>query len=158
MVSSRVLRSTRVDREIEYDYDFYCPHCFTTYAEDKGYNLGSRGVFFRFKKSPSLIGIIILWALFTIGFIINFFFPIGYVLWVGSIIAMIVLKITADKNYKKYLGAQQITKTPVAVQPSKKKVEVKEKVVVKEKGNFCPACGANNPSGSKFCNSCGNIL
>ncbi|MBN1330265.1 MAG: hypothetical protein JXA54_12395 [Candidatus Heimdallarchaeota archaeon] len=80
VVSSRVLRSTQVDREIEYDYDFFCPHCFITYAENKGYNLGSQGVYFRFKKSPSIMGVIFLWSLFAIGFTINFFFPIGYIL------------------------------------------------------------------------------
>ncbi|NHJ48548.1 MAG: hypothetical protein FK733_12255, partial [Asgard group archaeon] len=129
VVASRVIRYSRqYGSEVEHDYDFFCPNCFISFAHKKGYDQGSRGVYFRFTKSPSLIGLIILWGFLAMGFIVNIFFPIGYILFIGTIIAMIALKASASKNYKKYLRAQELLQTPKTKKPLKKKTE--------EKGNF----------------------
>ena len=154
VVSTRITRYSRYDKEVEQDYSFYCPNCFITYSKSVGYDQTSRGVFFRIKNSPSLIGLIILWSFFIGGLIINIIFPIGYILWVGTIIAMISLKITASKNYKKYLRAQALTG-----KIEKRKVEPKEmKKQKQKKENFCPHCGGENPSGSQYCNHCGSMM
>ncbi len=151
VVASRVVGySYRYGSEVEHDYDFYCPNCFIPFAKDKGYDQSSRGVYFRFKKSPSLIGLIIMWGFLIMSFVINIFFPIGYILLIGTIIAMIALKVTATKNYNKYLRAMAILHPQAVEQPLKKKG--------KEEGNFCPSCGSNNPAGSKYCNECGQAL
>ena len=107
-VATRVTRSTRYDTEYEHDFDFYCPNCFLNYGKERGYDLGSKGVFFRYKNSPSKIGLFILWGFFLMGFIVNFFFPIGYVLYAGTIISMIALKATASKNYQRFQNAQEL--------------------------------------------------
>ncbi len=152
VISSRVTRHSSYDRVVELDYNFYCPNCFITYSEFTGYDKGSRGVFFRFKNSPSLIGLIILWTFFIGGLVINIFFPIGYILWVGTIIAMIALKVTANRNYNKYLRAIRLSGKLVDVVPvAAAKTKRKDK-------NLCPNCGVNNPYGSKYCNECGSIL
>ncbi len=151
VVASRVIRSSyRYGSEVEHDYDFYCPNCFISFAKEKGFDKGSRGVYFRFNKSPSLVALIILWSFLILGFIINIFFPIGYVLFVGSIFAMIALKVSANKNYNKYLRAQQLLHPEPIEKPSK--------IKGKEKGNFCSNCGSNNPPESKYCNECGNVM
>ncbi len=151
-VATRILRSSRYYSEYEHDYDFYCPNCFISYAQEKGFDKGSKGVFFRFNKSPSILGLVVMWSFFFLGFTINFFFPIGYVLYVGTIFAMISLKISASKNYQKYLRSQQLTGAQIGDVPVKKKEKAKEK------GNFCPACGANNPLESNYCNTCGSVF
>ncbi len=150
VISSRVTRHSSYDRVVELDYNFYCPDCFITYSESAGYNKSSRGVYFRFKKSPSLIGLIILWSFFIGGLIINIFFPIGYILWIGTIIAMIALKVTANKNYNKYLRAMRLSGKLVDDVPASK-TKRKDK-------NLCPNCGVDNPYGSKYCNECGSVL
>ncbi|NHK30976.1 MAG: zinc-ribbon domain-containing protein [Asgard group archaeon] len=151
VVASRVTRYSRqYGNEVELDYGFFCPDCFISFAREKGFDKGTRGVYFRFTKSPSLIALIILWGSIVMGFVVNIFFPIGYVLYIATIIAMIALKATASKNYKKYLRAEQLIHPQRAKEPVKKKS--------KEEGNFCPKCGSNNPPESKFCNECGSAL
>jgi hypothetical protein len=91
-----------------------------------------------------------MWGSLVLGIIINIFFPIGYVLHAVAIGCMIFIKVTASKNYNKYLRAKGIIQPKTADKPVKKKS--------KEKGNFCSACGSNNPPGSKYCNECGNVM
>ncbi len=154
VVSSRLISTYRGRSEYEYDYEFFCPYCFTTYAKEKGYHKGSRGVMFRYNQSPAKGALIILWLFFFGGLAINFFFPIGYVLWVGTLFSMIWLKVRSSKNYEKYLKAVNLTKrekirveTEALESPKKKKKEI-----------FCPNCGAAIIEGSDFCNKCGSIL
>jgi hypothetical protein len=151
VVASRVTRYSRqYGSEVELDYGFFCPDCFLSFAREKGFDKGSHGVYFRFTKSPSLTALIILWTSLIIGFVVNIFFPIGYVLFVGTIIAMIALKATASKNYKKYVSALSLTHRELVKDVVKKKS--------KEEGNFCPKCGSNNPPDSRYCNECGSAM
>jgi predicted nucleic acid-binding Zn ribbon protein len=153
VVSSRLIRTYQGRSEYEYDYDFFCPNCFVGYAKGKGYHRGSRGVMFRYNQSPSKGALIVMWLFFIGGLVINFFFPIGYVLWVGTLFTMIWLKVRSSKNYAKYLKAlnlskaEQIRVATVTHEMKKKKKEV-----------FCPNCGAAIIEGSEFCNKCGSIL
>jgi hypothetical protein len=157
VVASRVTRySYQYGSEVEHDYDFYCPNCFLGFAEEKGYNQSPRGVYFRFSKSPSIIALIILWSSLILGFVVNIFFPIGYILFIGTVIAMIALKVSATKNYNKYLRAQELLKPKKTDEPIITEKPMKKKG--KERGNYCSVCGSNNPAGSKFCNECGNVL
>ncbi|NHJ31697.1 MAG: zinc ribbon domain-containing protein [Asgard group archaeon] len=153
VVSSRVVGTYRGRTDYEYDYDFFCPDCFQDFAEDKGYHKSSRGVMLRFKHSPNKFAFIILWTFFIGGLVINFFFPIGYVLWVGTILTMIWLKVSSSKNYTKYLKALNLSKTE-KIQVKTKALECKKK----KKEVFCPNCGANIIKGSDFCNKCGSVL
>jgi len=82
--------------------------------------------------------------------VINIFFPIGYILWIGTIIAMISLKVTANKNYNKYIRAMRLSGKLVDDVPAAK-TKRKDK-------NLCPNCGVDNPYGSKYCNECGSVL
>lgn len=147
VVRSRTTRYSRIDRVVEMDYEFYCPHCYLDLASRKGYDKSSRGVFFRFKKSPSILLLSFLWISFFAGVIINIFFPIGYTLWIVTIISMIILKANASKNYNNYLKALKLTET----KKEKPKPSKSEEIV-------CKNCGSPVPQGSEYCNICGNKL
>ncbi|MBK5114678.1 MAG: zinc ribbon domain-containing protein [Candidatus Heimdallarchaeota archaeon] len=153
VVSSRVVRTYRGRSDYEYDYEFFCPHCFLDYAEGKGYHKSSRGVMLRWNKSPNKGALIVLWSFFIGGLIINFFFPIGYVLWVGTLLTMIWLKVLSSRNYEKYLNAQRLAKGG-RIKEKPKPTEGKKK----KKDKFCPNCGATVIEASDFCNKCGSIL
>ncbi|NPE09231.1 MAG: zinc ribbon domain-containing protein [Asgard group archaeon] len=152
VVSSRVIRTYRGRSDYEYDYEFFCPNCFLDYAEGKGYHKSSRGVLLRWNHSPNKGAFIVLWTFFIGGLTINFFFPIGYVLWVGTLLTMIWLKVSSSKNYKKYLTAQRLVKGE-KIREKPKPTEIKKK-----KEMFCPNCGAKVIEESDFCNKCGTIL
>jgi len=137
VVSSRLIRTYRGRSDYEYDYEFFCPNCFLDYAEGKGYHKSSRGVLLRWNHS---------------GLAINFFFPIGYVLWVGTLLTMIWLKVSSSRNYEKYLTAQKLAKG------EKVRMEPRPKATKKKKVKFCPNCGATVIENSDFCNKCGSIL
>ena len=154
VIASRVIRTYRNQRDMEYDYGFYCPDCFIKLSKKKGYDRGPRGVYFRFNNSTTILGNSILWSFFIGGLIINIFFPIGYVLWVGTLIAMIALKLSAKKHYERYLKANEL----IGKKPAKKEVIEQPKPVMKSKKKVCPSCGIENPQGSKYCNECGNLL
>lgn len=152
VVSSRLIRTYRGRSDYEYDYEFFCPNCFLSFAEEKGYHKSSRGVLFRVKHSPNKGAFFILWSFFIGGLIINFFFPIGYVLWVGTLLTMIWLKVSSSRNYEKYLTAHKLARG------EKIRIEPSPKATKKKKRNFCPNCGATIIEGSDFCNKCGTIL
>jgi hypothetical protein len=152
VVSSRVISTYRGRSDYEYDYEFFCPHCFLGYAEGKGYHKSSRGVMLRWKHSPNKGALIVLWSFFIGGLVINFFFPIGYVLWVGTLLTMIWLKVLSSRNYEKYLNAQRLAKG------GKIKVVSIPAEVKKKEDKFCPNCGATVIEASDFCNKCGSIL
>ena len=150
VIASRTIRTYRNQRDMEYDYGFYCPNCFITRSKEKGYDKVPRGVYFRFNNSTTILGNTILWSFFIGGLIINIFFPIGYILWVGTVISMIALKLNAKKQYERYLKAAELTgKMPKKNELSKAPKRLK---------SICPSCGFENPTGSKFCNECGNLL
>jgi predicted RNA-binding Zn-ribbon protein involved in translation (DUF1610 family) len=123
------------------------------YAKEKGYDLSSRGVMLRYNKSPNKGALIIMWTFLIGGLVVNIFFPIGYVLWVGTLLTMIWLKVSSSKNYEKYLTAHKLAKG-VKVKIATIPTEVKKK----KKEAFCPNCGASIIEGSDFCNKCGSIL
>ena len=147
VVRSRLTRYTSVDREVEIDYAFYCPHCFLDLAERKGYYKSSRGVFFRISKSPSILFLIFLWSSFLAGLVVNIFFPIGYGLWIVTLVSMIYLKVVSAKNYNNFLKATKLT----GAGGEKQKPSRSRKTT-------CGNCGGNVPAGSEFCNLCGNKL
>ena len=153
VVSSRLISTYRGKSEYEYDYEFFCPYCFINYAKEKGYHKGSRGVMFRYNQSPAKGALIVMWLFFIGGLVINFFFPIGYVLWVGTLLTMIWLKVRSSKNYTRYLKAVNLSKT------EQRRVAAVTKEIKKQKKEFfCPNCGAAIIEGSDFCNKCGSIL
>ena len=155
VIASRVIRTYRNQRDMEYDYGFYCPHCFIKLSKEKGYDRGPRGIYFRFNNSTTILGNSILWSFFIGGLIVNIFFPIGYILWIGTVIAMIALKLNTKKNYEWYLKAQEL----IGKKPAKKEVvKSPPKITKKSEKNICPNCGIKNPPGSKYCNECGNLL
>ena len=155
VVSSRLIRTYRGRSDYEYDYEFFCPDCFLGYAEGKGYHKSSRGVMLRWNKSPNKGALIILWTFFIGGLIINIFFPIGYVLWVGTVLTLIWLKVSSTRNYNQYLTAQSLAK---GVKVKEKPKPPKPKTTKKKKDVFCPNCGATVIESSDFCNKCGSIL
>lgn len=154
VVSSRLIATYRGRSDYEYDYEFFCPNCFIDFAEEKGYDKSSRGVMLRWNKSPNKGAFIVLWLFFIGGLVINFFFPIGYVLWVGTLLTMIWLKVSSSKNYEKYLTAHKLRKGGKI----KPKPKPKPKEGKKKKDSFCPNCGASVIENSDFCNKCGSIL
>ena len=175
VVRSRTTSYSSVDRVIQQDYGFFCPTCFISYAEQIGYQKGTKGMLFDTKrtKAGGFTLIFPFWMLFSMGILTNLvIFPWGLVLLIPVFPVYLLMKNKVENNFRRYHHAKRMlqgstqqpvvqqTYQPVIQQPvaqSNPPQTQPSKPSVTEDVIYCSKCGTKNPAAS-FCKSCGAKL